>query len=150
MRLPRPRFTVRRLMVAVVVAAVVCAAVLFAQRASRRAAAWRIHRRHALARLNLAKEANRIMFVYYEGRMNTCIEVHRSSIQLMESELDLSDGDASRIAAFRGHRDRMKRVEGQEAEEARLVGSDKGAGRELSLYYFEEAESWLARAEAER
>lgn len=86
---------------------------------------------------------------YTEGRRVSEDTLYRWSLRWLEAEKELAAQPADRVAAYKGHYDRMRDLD-------RLIGRLQRAGQttvdEVSAveYYRVEAELWLARARAEK
>ncbi len=102
----------------------------------------------ARARGEAGVKAYDLAWLYYSENRIDADKVYRWSRRLLESGRDASTDKAERVATCQGHLDRMKLLEAKIAKIRKL-----GFGDSLDVleadYYLKEAESWLARAQAE-
>src|SRR3954464_12774976 len=93
------------------------------------------------------KQFEEVWIFYRQSRTDSFLTYYWSRL-VLESQQDLSDAKADRIAALEAHRDRMKRLETLVLKVRKLgfgFSTDVGA----TAYYRIEAERWLERARGE-
>jgi hypothetical protein len=101
-------------------------------------------------RVEAARKTYQTMYKNYtEGRHVAEDTLYRWSLRWLEAEKQLAEKPADRLAAFKGHYDRMRELD-------RLIGKLQRAGQttvdQVSSveYYRVEAELWLVQAKGER
>ena len=101
----------------------------------------------AEARYKAAARQFEEVWIYYQQSRTQSFQTYYWSRLLLESQQDLSDAKADRIAALEAHLDRMKRLEALVLKVRKLgfgFSTDVGA----TEYYRLEAERWLEKAKA--
>ena len=94
-----------------------------------------------------ARQFEEVWAYYRQSRSDSYLTYYWSKL-LLESQQDLSDARADRIAAVEGHMERMKRLEVLVLKVRKLgfgFSTDVGA----TAYYRLEAERWLEKARSE-
>jgi hypothetical protein len=102
----------------------------------------------ALVRVQSARELYDEAWIMYKRKIQAEGAVYMFSHRLMLSELDCAETISARVAACKGHLDRMKKMEGMVIKLRDLGFAKKFELKEVD-YFVKEATYWQAR-EAER
>jgi hypothetical protein len=103
----------------------------------------------AVQRRDAARKTYLVLWTNYrEGRAPEEV-LYRWSLRWLEAERQLSDKPADQLAAFQGHWERMRDVEGilRKLQGSGQVTTDEASAVE---YYRVEAEMWLTQAKEQR
>jgi hypothetical protein len=87
-------------------------------------------------------------WAYYKQARTDAFPVYVWSHFILESQFDLSDKKADRVAALEAHLDRMKKLEAL-VKKVRRLGFGQSIEVGATEYYRLEAEYWLAHAQVQ-
>ncbi len=142
MRLPRPRYSIRVMMIAVALSAIAIWSTFFV-----RAQALRANRlqRLAVARTKAAKARETVAWAFYQNGTILTEPYYQASVQFMESECDEASNSAARVAARIAHLSRMRRLVADQELRSGYSHGINFPDLKAAEYYLAEAEYWLAR-----
>jgi hypothetical protein len=102
----------------------------------------------ATARLTAATKQFDEIWTYYRQSRTDSFPVYYWSRLVLDSQVDLSEGKADRIAAHEAHIERMRKLEAL-VNKVRRLGFGFSVDVKATEYYRLEAERWLEKVRAE-
>jgi hypothetical protein len=102
----------------------------------------------AQARYQAALKQFEEVWTYYRQSRSDSFQTYYWSRLVLDSQQDLSDARADRLAALEAHLDRMRRLE-ELVKRVRKLGFGRSTDVGATEYYRLEAERWLEKARGE-